>query len=116
MSESIDRGLARRLRRESDRAKDAPYPAGSVGARPNRARSWVGPVRLSDKEHALVQQLADEPRLPAATLVRSWIRSRLEQRHVTQPPGKRRRPHPRHLPGGDRSFTLLSARRSSDHA
>lgn len=79
MANSVDRDLARRLREESERSKDAPYPDSTRVRRPNRERSRVYSIRLSEQEYAAVQQVADAAHLPPATLVRSWILSRLEQ-------------------------------------
>jgi len=81
MAKKIDRDLARRLREESEHTKDAPYPAGTKVTRPNRERSRVYSIRLTEEEYAAVQQVANAAHLPPATLVRSWILSRLEQEH-----------------------------------
>ena len=79
MAKKMDPDLERRLRDESERTKDDPYPAGAKFTRPNRDRSRVYSVRLSDDEYAEVQRVADAAHLPASTLVRSWILARLEQ-------------------------------------
>lgn len=79
MAKTVDRDKARHLREESERTKDAPYPAGAKFTRPNRERSRVYSIRLSEEEYAAVQEVADAAHLPPATLVRSWILSRLEQ-------------------------------------
>ena len=76
MAKTIDATLAARLREESERMKEAPFPK---GARPNRKRSLVYSVRLSPEEQALVQSVAESKHLPASTLVRSWILERLDQ-------------------------------------
>lgn len=79
MAKTIDRKLADRLREESERTKDEPYPPKAAYTRPNRDRSRVYSVRLSEAEYAEVQRVADAAHLPASTLVRSWILARLEQ-------------------------------------
>jgi hypothetical protein len=79
MAKTIDRKLVEKLRQESERTKDDPYPAGATYTRPNRDRSRVYSVRLSQAEYEAVQRVADAVHLPASTLVRSWILARLEQ-------------------------------------
>ena len=79
MAKKMDADLERRLREESERTKDDAYPAGARFTRPNRDRSRVYSVRLSEAEYAEVQRVADAAHLPASTLVRSWILARLEQ-------------------------------------
>jgi hypothetical protein len=79
MAKTIDRKLAEKLRQESERTKDEPYPAGATYTRPNRDRSRVYSVRLSQAEYEAVQRVADAVHLPPSTLVRSWILARLEQ-------------------------------------
>ena len=79
MAKKIDSGLERRLREESERTKDAPYPANAKFTRPNRDRSRVYSIRLSEAEYAEVQRVADAAHLPASTLVHSWMLARLEQ-------------------------------------
>ena len=79
MAKTIDRKLAEQLREESERTKEKPYAAGAAYTRPNRDRSRVYSVRLSQAEYEAVQQVADAAHLPASTLVRSWILTRLEQ-------------------------------------
>jgi hypothetical protein len=79
MAKTIDRKLAKQLREESERTKDAPYPKGATYTRPNRDRSRVYSVRLSEAEYQQVQRVADAAHLPPSTLVRSWILARLEQ-------------------------------------
>jgi hypothetical protein len=79
MAKTIDRKLAEQLRGESERTKDEPYPVGATYTRPNRDRSRVYSVRLSESEYEEVQRVADAAHLPASTLVRSWILARLEQ-------------------------------------
>lgn len=77
MTKTVDPQLIAEMREESERTKDAPYPAGTRGKRPNR--SQVYSVRLSAEEQAKVQSVADAKHLPASTLVRSWILERLDQ-------------------------------------
>jgi hypothetical protein len=77
MAKTVDPELIARLREESERTKDAPYPEGVQPKRPNR--SQVYSVRLSAEEQARVQSVAEAKHLPASTLVRSWILDRLEQ-------------------------------------
>ena len=79
MAKTIDRKLAGQLREESERTKDAPFPAGTTYTRPNRDRSRVYSIRLSEAEYLAVQRVADAAHLPASTLVRSWILARLEE-------------------------------------
>ena len=79
MAKKFDPKLAKQLREESERTKDEPYPAGARYTRPNRDRSRVYSVRLSEAEYEEVQRVADAAHLPASTLVRSWILARLEQ-------------------------------------
>ena len=77
MAKTIDPALAERLQRESEQTKDDPYPAGADGRRPNRQKVYS--VRLSAEEEAEVVRVAAAERLPASTLVRSWILERLDQ-------------------------------------
>lgn len=79
MAKTIDPRLAARLRKESEKTKDQPYPENVSYTRPNRERSRVYSVRLSAEEYATVQRVADNRHLPASTLVRSWILERLEK-------------------------------------
>jgi hypothetical protein len=79
MAKTIDRKLAEQLREESEQTKDDPYPDDAAYSRPNRDRSRVYSVRLSEAEYQEVQRVADAAHLPASTLVRSWILTRLEQ-------------------------------------
>lgn len=62
MAESINRGLARRLREESDRSKDAPYPAGTTGSCPNRDRPWDPAETTSSRNRIDVRADQDEER------------------------------------------------------
>lgn len=77
MAETADPGLLARLREESERTRNDPYPAGSNPTRPNRTQVYS--VRLSAEEQARVQSVAAAKHLPASTLVRSWILERLDQ-------------------------------------
>lgn len=77
MAKTTDPQLIAKLREESERTKDEPFPTGVQAARPNR--SQVYSVRLSAEEQARVQSVADEKHLPPSTLVRSWILDRLDQ-------------------------------------
>lgn len=77
MAKTADPELIARLREESERTKDAPYPDAVAAKRANR--SQVYSVRLSEEEQARVQSVADAQHLPASTLVRSWILERLDQ-------------------------------------
>jgi hypothetical protein len=79
MTKTIDPTLVARLREESERMKDAPFPEGARPTRPDRKRSRVYSVRLSPEEQSRVQHMADSKHLPASTLVRSWILERLDQ-------------------------------------
>jgi predicted transcriptional regulator len=65
----------------SEANPDAPIPVDSSLSRPNRARSTVYSIRLNPEEVAEVQALADAARLPASTLVRSWIIDRIRAEH-----------------------------------
>jgi hypothetical protein len=77
MGTTIDPALADRLRRESERTREDPYPAGTVGRRPNREKVYS--VRLSAEEEAQIRMVAAAQHLPASTLVRSWILERLDR-------------------------------------
>lgn len=79
MAKKMDAEVERRLREESEHTRDVAYPVGAQFTRPNRDRSRVYSVRLSEAEYAEVQRVADAAHLPASTLVRSWILARLEQ-------------------------------------
>lgn len=79
MAKDIDSGLVARLREESERTREDPYPPGVRPTRPNRGRSQVYSVRLSPEEQSRVEQLADARHLPPSTLVRSWILERLDR-------------------------------------
>lgn len=79
MADNLDPELKAILRAESEATKDDPYPAGTVGERPNRNRSQVYSVRLSAEEQEELRKLADSKHLPPSTHVRSWILERLEQ-------------------------------------
>jgi hypothetical protein len=79
MAKTVDRKLAEKLRQESEATRHDPYPENATFTRPNRERSRVYSIRLSDAEYAEVQQVADAAHLPPSTLVRSWILARLEQ-------------------------------------
>ncbi len=61
----------------ADATKDDPYPEGAVFERRNALRSTVYSVRLSAEEVNAVQREAAAAHIPAATLVRSWIKERL---------------------------------------
>ncbi len=77
MAKTIDPALAERLRRESEQAKDNPYPASTAGRRPNRQKVYS--VRLSAEEETEIRRVAAAKHLPASTLVRSWILERLDR-------------------------------------
>lgn len=77
MAKTTDPQLIARLREESERTKDDPFPEDVRVVRPNR--SQVYSVRLSADEQARVQSVADAKHLPPSTLVRSWILDRLDQ-------------------------------------
>jgi hypothetical protein len=79
MAKTIDTTLIQQIQEESERTKDDPYPPGSKYTRPNRERSKVYSVRLSEEEYEAVQRVADAAHLPPSTLVRSWILARLDQ-------------------------------------
>jgi hypothetical protein len=79
VAKTIDRTLIQQIQQESERTKDEPYPSGSKFIRPNRERSKVYSVRLSEEEYEAVQRVADAAHLPPSTLVRSWILARLDQ-------------------------------------
>ena len=79
MAKKLDPELVRKIREESERTKDDPYPDDATFTRPNRDRSRVYSVRLTQSEYEEVQRVADAAHLPASTLVRSWILARLEQ-------------------------------------
>ena len=68
----------------SESTKDEPYPENSLFERRNNARSTVYSVRLNAEEVAEIQQAAEAAHLPAATLVRSWIKEHLNHSHLTE--------------------------------
>lgn len=76
MAKTVDPEVIARLREESERSKDEPYPGHGRPSRPNRSRVYS--VRLSAEEQARVQRVADAKHLPPSTLVRSWILDRLD--------------------------------------
>jgi hypothetical protein len=76
MAKRIDQTLSEQLRQESENTKDAAYPKGARGSRPNRTKVYS--VRLSDQEEDQIQKLAESKHLPPSTLVRSWILERLD--------------------------------------
>ena len=76
MAKTTNPQLIARLREESERTRNDPFPDDVRPARPNR--SQVYSVRLSAEEQARVQSVADAKHLPASTLVRSWILDRLD--------------------------------------
>jgi hypothetical protein len=47
-AKTVDRDLINAIREESERTKDDPYPEGATYTRPNRERSRVYSIRLSD--------------------------------------------------------------------
>jgi len=47
--------------------------------RHERPRSRMFSIRLSEEEYELVQQVADAAHLPASTMIRAWVLSRLDQ-------------------------------------
>lgn len=77
MAKTTDPQLIARLREESERTKDDPFPEDVRVVRPNRPQVYS--VRLSAEEQARVQSVADAKHLPPSTLVRSWILDRLDQ-------------------------------------
>lgn len=80
MADSIDPKLKARLREESERTANDPYPPDTKPTRPNR--SAVYSVRLSPEEQVRVERVAEAMHLPASTLVRSWILERLDQEKI----------------------------------
>ena len=78
-AKKVDRELLERIRAESEQTRDDPYPPGARFTRPNRDRSRVYSVRLSQDEYDAVQRVADAAHLPPSTLVRSWILARLDE-------------------------------------
>jgi hypothetical protein len=81
MSKTIDPALAQELRRESEKTKDVPYPAGTKGRPPNRQEIYA--IRLSAEDEAEIERVAEAKQLPASELVRSWILERLDQERST---------------------------------
>jgi len=79
MAKTIDHTPIQQIQQESERTKHEPYPPGSTYTRPNRERSKVYSVRLSEEEYEAVPRVADAAHLPPSTLVRSWILARLDQ-------------------------------------
>jgi len=78
MARTIDTKLIDAVREESERTEDDPYPEGAAFTRPNRERSRVYSVRLTEAEYEAVQRVADAAHLPPSTLLRSWILARLD--------------------------------------
>jgi hypothetical protein len=78
-SGEFTRELAEQIRTESERTKDDPFPPGTEFRRPNAGRSRPFTIRLSESESAAVQRAADAAHLPASTMVRSWILSKLDE-------------------------------------
>jgi len=70
--------LAAQLREESERIKDEPLPPGAVYTRPNSNRTRPFTIRLSPEEADELQRAADAAHLPASTMARSWIITRLD--------------------------------------
>lgn len=58
---------------ESEATRDEPYPAGSTGKRPGRARSVVQSVRLPAEEYTAIEALARASETPVGALIRSWV-------------------------------------------
>lgn len=79
MAKKADPELIAQIRAETERTKDDPYPSGATFTRPNRERSRVYSIRLSEGEYEAVQRVAAAAHLPPATLVRSWILARLDE-------------------------------------
>jgi hypothetical protein len=79
MATTAGRAHLAKLRDESERTKDAPYPAETRPTRPNRGRTRVYSIRLNEAEYEAVQRVADRAHLPASALVRSWVLSHLEE-------------------------------------
>jgi hypothetical protein len=79
MAMTIDPKLIDTVRAESERTKNDPHPEGVAFTRPNRERSRVYSIRLTEAEYQAVQRVADAAHLPPSTLVRSWILARLDQ-------------------------------------
>ncbi|MGB3954219.1 MAG: hypothetical protein WBL05_02860 [Brooklawnia sp.] len=77
MAKTIDPILAARLREESERTREAAYPATARPTRPNRTKVYS--IRLSEEEQARIEQVADTKHLPASALVSSWILERLNE-------------------------------------
>jgi hypothetical protein len=79
MAKRVDPTLLRELIEESEQTRESPYPADAGFVRPNRDRSKVYSIRLSDAEYDAVRKIADAAHLPPSTLVRSWILQRLDK-------------------------------------
>ncbi len=73
---TADRDAMEAARAETERTRDETLPEDTL-SRPNRGRSRVHSVRLSEEEHAAVKALAAEQGIPTSTLIRSWIVERL---------------------------------------
>jgi hypothetical protein len=67
------------IREESERTRDDPSPKGATFAHPNRGRSRVYPIPVTEAEYEAVQRVADAAHLPPSTLVRSWILASLDR-------------------------------------
>ena len=76
MKETLEERLAR-IGDEAEAAEadqtDRPIPPHVKVSRPNRARSKVLQVRLSDEEFAAVEAIAAERGLPASTVAREQL-------------------------------------------
>ena len=79
MAKELSRKLAEQIREESERTKHDPYPDDVVFTQPNRDRSRVYTVRLSESEYQELNRVAEAAHLPPSTLVRSWILDKLAQ-------------------------------------
>lgn len=75
----LDRDAMESARAETERTRDEALPE-DTRSRPNRGRSRVHSVRLSEEEHGAVKALAAEQGIPTSTLIRSWIVERLRAR------------------------------------
>lgn len=67
-------------REEMERTKDEPYPSDAPSpTRPGLARSKVLQVRLNPDEYDALIAHASAREIPASTIVRGWILSRLDE-------------------------------------
>ncbi len=68
------------IEREIEQAERTELSAGARPTRRGNARTRVYSIRLNDYEWAEVRKRAEDLDIPAATLVRSWVLDRIQER------------------------------------